>query len=104
VSASRTRATALKLLIPIEEVIPAARADSAPTLTKAFRMIQPRIVPELLKKRGDLGDREREIGLSGERRSPGSRQKVHEMCQKISMLRSFFRSQRKPVKHNRKSG
>ena len=52
-SASNTRATALKLLIPIDEVIPAASADNAPTLTIAFKMIQPRIVLELLK-RGDL--------------------------------------------------
>jgi hypothetical protein len=36
-------------LIPIEEVIPAARADSATTLINAFKMIQPRIVLELLK-------------------------------------------------------
>jgi hypothetical protein len=59
VSASRTRATALKLLIPIEEVIPAASADSAPTLTNAFRIIQPRIVLELLEneERDDLSER-----------------------------------------------
>jgi hypothetical protein len=56
VSASRTTATALKLLIPIDEVIPAASADSAPTLTKAFRMIQPRIILELP---GNEGDNER---------------------------------------------
>jgi hypothetical protein len=53
VSASRTTATALKLLIPIDEVIPVASADSAPTLTKAFRMIQPRIILELPENEGD---------------------------------------------------
>ena len=38
---------ALKLLIPIDDVIPVASADSAPTLTNAFKIIQPRIVLEL---------------------------------------------------------
>jgi hypothetical protein len=43
-------ARALKLLIPIEEANPAAIAEREPTLTNPFRMIQPRIVLELLKK------------------------------------------------------
>jgi hypothetical protein len=43
-------ARTLKLLIPIEEAIPAAIAESPKALTNPFRMIQPRIVLELLKK------------------------------------------------------
>jgi hypothetical protein len=88
VSASRTRATALKLFIPIEEVNPAASAESAPTLTNAFRIIQPRIDLELLENEATVTSK----GLSGVQRTPGSRQNLHELCQKNSMARWFLAS------------
>ena len=66
-SASSTTATALKLLIPIDDVIPVASADSAPMLTNAFKIIQPRIVFELPGNEAITSTRD----LSGEQRAPG---------------------------------